>query len=183
MKLIRLKRKLDFPTTFGIVFFVALSLVSCGQDPVGESSKLQSSENGAMIFAENCSICHGPDGRAPGLSGIRALSPKVRGERILNHPVAGRVPQRLSAIEMAGLIEFLKSEPSDDALSVGPTDPISRECGACHGGGRGPALSEIMGLSQAEVESRLLEHPVAGQVPQRLTARELVDLVEFLKSD
>jgi mono/diheme cytochrome c family protein len=160
-----------------------MSLVACNQESRDDGGELSGIDGGAMVFADNCSMCHNSDGRAPELSEIKALSPGVRGDRILNHPIAGRVPQRLSAIELAGLIEFLKSDPSDDALSVGPTDPIFRECGACHGGGRGPALSEIMGLSQADVKSRLLEHPVAGQVPQRLTARDLANLVEFLNSD
>ena len=57
-------------------------------------------------------------------------------------------------------------------------------CGVCHGaGGRGPALSELKALSSAERRDRIRNHPIAGQIPQRLPAHQLSDVIEFLESE
>jgi len=56
-------------------------------------------------------------------------------------------------------------------------------CGACHGtGGRGPALSEIKALSTDDRTDRIRNHPIAGQIPQRLPAHQLSDVIEFFES-
>jgi len=53
-------------------------------------------------------------------------------------------------------------------------------CGPCHGsGGRGPALAELKALSPAERGDRIRNHPVAGTIPQRLPANELIAVIEF----
>jgi len=57
-------------------------------------------------------------------------------------------------------------------------------CGYCHGTeARGPALSEIKSLSKVERRNRIINHPVSGQIPQRLQAHELSDLSEFFESE
>ena len=57
-------------------------------------------------------------------------------------------------------------------------------CGVCHGeGGRGPALSEIKALPSAERRNRISNHPIAGQIPQRLPANQLSDVIEFFESE
>ncbi len=57
-------------------------------------------------------------------------------------------------------------------------------CGVCHGaGGRGPALAELKALSSAERRDRIRNHPIAGQIPQRLPAHQLSDVIEFLESE
>ena len=54
-------------------------------------------------------------------------------------------------------------------------------CGICHGvAGRGPALAEIKALSSAERRDRIRNHPIAGQIPQRLPAHEHVDDLDVL---
>jgi hypothetical protein len=55
----------------------------------------------------------------PALSNIRALSPAARADRIRNHPVAGVVPQRLPANELASLIAFFES---DQPQAIAVTD-------------------------------------------------------------
>ena len=57
-------------------------------------------------------------------------------------------------------------------------------CGVCHGtGGRGPALAELKALSSAERRDRIRNHPIAGQIPQRLPAHQLSDVIEFLEPE
>lgn len=59
---------------------------------------------------------------------------------------------------------------------------FATNCGACHGlNGRGPALAEIKALSSAERRERIRNHPIAGEIPQRLPANELSDVIEFLE--
>ena len=57
-------------------------------------------------------------------------------------------------------------------------------CGFCHGpDGRGPSLSEIKSLSEVERSNRIINHPISGQIPQRLRANEISDLNEFFDSE
>ena len=53
-------------------------------------------------------------------------------------------------------------------------------CSPCHGeGGRGPALSSIQGLSPEARRQAIRNHPQAGQIPQRLPAAQLGELLEW----
>jgi mono/diheme cytochrome c family protein len=57
-------------------------------------------------------------------------------------------------------------------------------CGFCHGTeGRGPPLSELKSLSKEERRGRIINHPISGQIPQRLQAHEISDLNEFFNSE
>jgi mono/diheme cytochrome c family protein len=57
-------------------------------------------------------------------------------------------------------------------------------CGFCHGtNGRGPSLSEIKSLSKEERRGRIINHPISGEIPQRLRANEISDLNEFFNSE
>jgi mono/diheme cytochrome c family protein len=61
---------------------------------------------------------------------------------------------------------------------------FNENCGVCHGtDGRGPALAELKALSSAERRDRIRNHPIAGQIPQRLPAHQLSDVIEFLESE
>ncbi len=80
--------------------------------------------------------------------------------------------------------------PDPDRPLTGP-EAVARgaqvfdyNCGFCHGAdGRGPALSEIKSLSKVERRASIANHPVSGQIPQRLRANELSDLNEFFESE
>jgi len=80
--------------------------------------------------------------------------------------------------------------PESDKSLTGPQAVARGEqlfdhnCGYCHGtDGRGPPLSEIKSLSKAERHKKVFNHPVAGQIPQRLKAHELSDLSDFFDSE
>ncbi len=70
----------------------------------------QAVARGAQVFEYNCGFCHGADGRGPALSEIKSLSKVERRGKIINHPVAGQIPQRLQANEISDLNEFFESE-------------------------------------------------------------------------
>ncbi|HJP38984.1 MAG TPA: c-type cytochrome [Gammaproteobacteria bacterium] len=80
-------------------------------------------------------------------------------------------------------------DPVSDKPLTGPqavargAEVFDYNCGYCHGAdGRGPTLSEVKSLSNAERRNRIINHPVSGQIPQRLKANELADLNEFFES-
>ena len=80
--------------------------------------------------------------------------------------------------------------PDSDRPLTGPqtaargAEVFDYNCGYCHGAsGRGPALSEIKSLSKVERHDKIINHPVSGQIPQRLQAHELSDLIEFFDSE
>ncbi len=73
-------------------------------------------------------------------------------------------------------------ESVDKARSAARGQAIFDEnCGACHGAeGQGPELAQLKALPDGERRDRIRNHPIAGQIPQRLPANELFDVTEFL---
>ena len=85
-------------------------LSACAPESGGSASGPQAVERGGAVFDENCAVCHGAGARGPSLDGIKALSPAERGDRIRNHPVAGQIPQRLPANQLADVLEFFGAD-------------------------------------------------------------------------
>jgi mono/diheme cytochrome c family protein len=86
------------------------------------------------------------------------------------------------------LLSACAPESSDTAggtlASTAGDEVFNENCGACHGAdGRGPALAELKALSTAERADRIRNHPVAGQIPQRLPANQLSAVIVFLESE
>jgi len=82
--------------------------VDMGSDTA--ASGPQAIERGAEVFELNCGACHGADGRGPSLDQIKSLSSEERRSRMVNHPVAGQIPQRLRAHELSDLREFFEAK-------------------------------------------------------------------------
>ena len=97
-------------TFIGLVPCAALLVSGCSQDSGIEPGGPQAADRGERVFDENCGACHGADGRGPALAEIKALSSAERRDRIRNHPIAGQIPQRLPANQLADVIEFLEVE-------------------------------------------------------------------------
>ena len=85
---------------------LALLLSACSPDdlPAKQSTK----ESGAAIFKENCSYCHGPDRRGPAMDELHALTSDELRKALREHPTAGQIPQKLPAIDLQALIEFIE---------------------------------------------------------------------------
>lgn len=166
-----------------LVAGICLLLTACAPDSSDGSGSSSPGIDGAAVFAENCAVCH-LSGRAPRLESIKALPQSERGERMRNHPRAGNLVDRLTATVLLDLIEFLQSVPPDATQPEGPgSETFIRECGACHGGGRGPSFIELAKLNEEQFRARMRQHPVAGAIPQRLTAAQLGALIEFFDSE
>ena len=73
---------------------------------------------------------------------------------------------------------------SDDTSSTKPAsaeEMFAKDCGACHGeGGRGPTLADMRALSEEELRSAIQQHPTAGQIPERLPAARVDDLIKYI---
>jgi len=87
---------------------LAALLTACAPDSAG--TQQPTAERGAALFEENCSPCHGQQGRGPSMTEIRALSPEGLRSAILNHPTAGQIPERLPAARVQDIIEYLEEE-------------------------------------------------------------------------
>jgi mono/diheme cytochrome c family protein len=96
----------------GIGFALCAILLAsgCAQESGNTPSGPQMADRGEQVFDENCGVCHGAEGRGPALTEIRALSSAERRDRIRNHPIAGQIPQRLPANQLADVIEFLEGD-------------------------------------------------------------------------
>ncbi len=93
-------------------------------------------------------------------------------------------------ILFCGMALISACAPDNDSPLSGPQaakrgeQVFNYNCGFCHGAeGRGPKLTEIKSLSATELRGKIINHPISGQIPQRLQAHELADLNEFLESD
>ena len=98
------------PVAFGILSCVIILVSACAPDRDKPLTGPQAVARGAQVFEYNCGFCHGADGRGPALSEIKSLSKVERRGKIINHPVAGQIPQRLRANEISDLNEFFESE-------------------------------------------------------------------------
>lgn len=166
-----------------LIAAIGVTIAGCAPDSADERNAASRPVDGAAVFAENCAVCH-LGGRAPGLESIRALSPSERSRRIENHPKAGNLADRLTADNLMDLIDFLQAVPADATRPEGPgAETFTAECGACHVAGRGPRFVELGRLSREEFLARMRAHPVAGAIPQRLTATQLGALIEFFETD
>ena len=105
----RCNRLIGLPV-FCIELCVVILLAGCAPDGAGTVEEPSAVESGEQVFNENCGACHGADGRGPELAEIRALSSTERRDRIRNHPIAGQIPQRLPANQLANVIEYLETE-------------------------------------------------------------------------
>ena len=94
----------------GILSYAVLLVSACAPDSGSTSGGPQAAERGEQVFNDNCGVCHGTGGRGPALTEIKALSSTERRDRIRNHPIAGRIPQRLPAHQLSDVIEFFESE-------------------------------------------------------------------------
>jgi mono/diheme cytochrome c family protein len=82
-----------------------LLLAACAPEPRDNTTSVK---RGEASFEENCSPCHGAQGRGPSMDDIRALSPDGLRAAIRNHPTAGQIPERLPAARVQEIIEFLE---------------------------------------------------------------------------
>jgi mono/diheme cytochrome c family protein len=163
----------------------AVFLAACAPDSADDGNAAKYVAAGAEVFAENCAVCHGESGRGPALSDLRSLSTADRAVRITKHPDAGQIKERLSAIQILNLVDYLGSLAPGETEPTGPKAQVFiDECGGCHGpGGRGPAFVELSKVAPDQFEQRLRNHPVAGAIPQRLPASDLASLIAFFESE
>jgi len=107
----------------------------------------------------------------------------------IDHAARWIGPGTVGFLSCAVILVVVACTPDSDRPLTGPqavargAEVFDYNCGYCHGAdGRGPALSEIKSLSNVERRNRIINHPVSGQIPQRLKANELSDLNEFFES-
>jgi len=94
---------------------------------------------------------------------------------------------RVSSMAAVALLVACAPEPAaeDQATQniAAGAGVFSANCAACHGeGGGGPALSEIRALSPAERGARIRAHPQAGPVIDRMSAKQILQLLDYFKN-
>jgi len=99
-----------FVSGLSVILLSGLMLVACTPDSDRPLTGPQAAARGEQVFEYNCGYCHGTGGRGPSLAEIKSLSKTERRNKIINHPVAGLIPQRLPANEISDLSEFFGSK-------------------------------------------------------------------------
>jgi hypothetical protein len=90
----------------------------------------------------------------------------------------------LCAISMVPACTPDQDRPLGERQSASRGEAVfDHNCSYCHGAEvRAPALSELKSLAENERRRAVFNHPISGQIPQRLSSHDLSDLMEFLES-
>jgi putative heme-binding domain-containing protein len=140
--------------------------------------------HGASVYADKCTVCHGPQGDAAG--GVNLRSGRFRNATtdqeltrfIRTGSPAGMPPFALDAADMAGIIAYLRNMNTFDPATVKPGDPSRGRalfegrggCTGCHrvgasGSRVGPNLSDIGAVRSAGSLQRSLLDPSTQMMP------------------
>ncbi len=61
-------------------------------------------------------------------------------------------------------------------------ESFDKNCGACHGQqGRGPSMEDLRALAPDALREAIRNHPTAGQIPERLSAARVQEIIEYLE--
>ncbi len=93
-------RATDRRTALGLTACLGLLAGACAPEPPPPQ--------GAELFDEKCGACHGQEGRGPSMDELRALPPDRLRDGIRNHPTAGDLLERLTATDIAKLVDYLE---------------------------------------------------------------------------
>jgi putative heme-binding domain-containing protein len=162
----------------------SLSAQATAQDHPGQYSSVDI-ENGARLYANQCSLCHGPNGEQ--VQGVdlrrgqfrRPMSDDDLARTIVTGvPNTGMPPFALQRTEIDGLVAFIRAgfDVSGTAVKVGD---VARgrtlfegkaACITCHrvgnaGSRTAPDLSDIGAIRPAAVLQRKLADPTATMLP------------------
>lgn len=159
-----------------------------GGDGDGGGGNGDTSE-GAMLYAENCAVCHGADGSGGTAPGIQDFTAPQLIVKLDGTHGGGSFPD-LTDENLLAISEFLATEPADggNGGSGGLTgDPAAgavtyaNSCAVCHGAdGTGGSALGITGLTAAEITQKLDVGPHAGGSFPALTEQDHADIAAFL---
>lgn len=86
-------------------------------------------------------------------------------------------------IPVCALLAACAPEDTEEQAVVTPEDMFMNSCGACHTvENNGPTIAELRALSPEELRAGIVNHPTAGDIPDRLTAAHIDDLIKYLES-
>lgn len=90
----------------------------------------------------------------------------------------------LCAISLVAACTPDQDRPLGERQSAARGEAVfGHNCIYCHGAEvRAPALSELRSLAGNERRKGVFNHPISGQIPQRLSSHDLSDLMEFLEA-
>jgi mono/diheme cytochrome c family protein len=58
---------------------------------------------------------------------------------------------------------------------------FTQDCGACHSvANNAPSIEDLRALSSEELRAGIMGHTTAGDIPERLTAARIDDLIQYL---
>lgn len=61
---------------------------------------------------------------------------------------------------------------------------FDKNCSACHGEqGRGPSMDDLHALEPAELRAAIRNHPTAGQIPERLPATQVQEIIDYIEAE
>lgn len=85
-------------------------------------------------------------------------------------------------IPLCALLAACAPEDAKKQAGTTPEDLFTESCGACHGvENKGPTVAELRALSPEELRAGIINHPTAGEIPDRLTAAHIDDLIKYLE--
>lgn len=145
---------------------------------------------GAELYAEACAPCHGTGGEGAVGPPLTSLAEPDDDIATLVAEGRGGMPAfglQLSADEIAGLVEFVRSAFGEPEATVSGEELYADHCAACHGaGGEGGAGPSLQALTATAEELTTLVGDGRGSMPgfaSDLTADEVAAVVDFVETE
>jgi mono/diheme cytochrome c family protein len=86
------------------------------------------------------------------------------------------------SILISVLLAACAPDDGQEQSAASPEQVFEKDCGACHReNGGGPTIAELRMLSTEDLRAAIIDHPTAGQIPERLPAARVDDLINFIE--
>jgi mono/diheme cytochrome c family protein len=98
-------------------------------------------------------------------------------------PLGSRKNSVYFLIPLCTLLGACAPDGTPEQAAATPEDNFVESCGACHGTeNNGPTIAELRALSSEQLRAGIINHPTAGQIPDRLTAARIDELIKYLEA-
>ena len=84
-------------------------------------------------------------------------------------------------VPVFALLGACGSETAEEQADATTDEIFAQDCGACHSvANNAPSVEDLRALSSEELRAGIVNHPTAGNIPDRLTAARIDDLIQYL---
>jgi len=85
-------------------------------------------------------------------------------------------------LPMCAFLAACSPQDAPEQAAATPEEVFMESCGACHTReDNGPSVADLRALSPEQLRAGISNHPTAGDIPDRLTAARIDELIKYLE--